>query len=222
MVWDFFFQHHRSCNIFFRVGISFLARIFFPRNQSAGYFFLKSPIPPSNVKWSAHYGHDLITFEVKWSLLQGTYKVLLSIKGPVQEDLALGVQEDLVPKQVPVLNHDIAGLMILQVLNIYSLPKILFQDWLLFVHQSLWNALRCSGSSVNGHSRRRTALPTAAFTKSCFSQLPIKLAASPSYGHLFHVPRVFIRSWELPLYIFEKRICFKTGLVVYGKVCIQD
>ena len=29
---------------FFRVGISFLARIFFPRNQSAGYFFLKSPI----------------------------------------------------------------------------------------------------------------------------------------------------------------------------------
>lgn len=111
--------------IFFSVGMSFLARIFFRRSQSAGYFFLKTPIPPSKAKWSALYEHDLrynlrskvITFSVS------TDKLLLSIKGPVQEDLALGVQEDLVPNQVPVLNHDIAGLMILQVLNIYPLPK---------------------------------------------------------------------------------------------------
>ena len=49
---------------FFSVGIFsasyFLARIFFLWNQSAGYFFLKSPIrsyppPPSKVKWSVTY-----------------------------------------------------------------------------------------------------------------------------------------------------------------------
>ena len=82
-----------------------------------------------------------ITSEVKWSLLQCTYNVLLSIlspppppkkKGPIQEDLAVGVQEDLIPNQVPVLNHEIAGLMIFQVLSINPLPK----DWLLCGHQN--------------------------------------------------------------------------------------
>ena len=33
----------------------FLARYFFPRNQSAEHFILKSVIPPSNAKWSALY-----------------------------------------------------------------------------------------------------------------------------------------------------------------------
>ena len=50
---------------------------------------------------------------------QGTSKVFLSIffhpKDPVQEDLALGIQEDLVRNQA--LNHDIAGTVIFQVLN---------------------------------------------------------------------------------------------------------
>ena len=54
-----------------------------------------------------------------------------------------------------------------------------------------------SGSSPNGHSCKRTALLTTAFTKPCFSQLPYKLCiwtipwvVGPSYGHLFRVPRV--------------------------------
>ena len=54
------------------------------------------------------------------------------------------------------------------------------------------------GSTPNGHSRKRTALITSAFTKPLFSELPYKLciftfpqaAASSSYGHLFRVPRM--------------------------------
>ena len=54
------------------------------------------------------------------------------------------------------------------------------------------------GSTPNGHSRERTALITSAFTKPLFSELPHKLcistfpsaAASFSYRHLFHVPRM--------------------------------
>ena len=34
-----FLQHYTSLSVF-------SARFFFPRKQSAGYFFLKSPIPP--------------------------------------------------------------------------------------------------------------------------------------------------------------------------------
>ena len=45
-----FLQHYTSLSVF-------SARFFFPRKQSAGYFFLKSPIPPPppplKVKWSA-------------------------------------------------------------------------------------------------------------------------------------------------------------------------
>ena len=47
-----FSQHYKpwkiflfSAKTFFPPGISF-QELFFPRNQSAGYFFLKSPIPP--------------------------------------------------------------------------------------------------------------------------------------------------------------------------------
>ena len=41
----FFFQ----CRILFFPSISL--QTFFPQNESAGYFFLKSPIIPSKVKW---------------------------------------------------------------------------------------------------------------------------------------------------------------------------
>ena len=43
-------------------GRYFLARFFFPWNQSAGYFFLKSPIPPWKVKWSALYNSPFRCF----------------------------------------------------------------------------------------------------------------------------------------------------------------
>ena len=38
----YFFPQVFPCEIFF-----------FPQTQSAGYFFLQSPLPPSKVKWSA-------------------------------------------------------------------------------------------------------------------------------------------------------------------------
>ena len=54
------------------------------------------------------------------------------------------------------------------------------------------------GNTPNGHSRKPTALITAAFTKPHFSELSYKLcistfpsaAASSSYGHLFRVQRM--------------------------------
>ena len=58
-----FFQHYTSWAIFFfSVGYYFShvfpCKLFSPRNQSAGYFFLKSPITPSKVKWLAPKIHQ--------------------------------------------------------------------------------------------------------------------------------------------------------------------
>ena len=46
-----FFQHYTSWAIFF--SQEFTCKLFSSRNQSSGNFFLKSPITPSKVKWSA-------------------------------------------------------------------------------------------------------------------------------------------------------------------------
>ena len=61
-----------------------------------------------------------------------------------------------------------------------------------------------SGSSANGHSRKRKALLAATFTKCCFSQLPYKLyiplSSQPQLQTPFSLPEgVHLR--ELPLYL---------------------
>ena len=57
-------------------GRYFLARYFFPRNQSAGYFFLKSPITPSKVKgrpprYVAYETAVYFTFRVSSAIFEG-------------------------------------------------------------------------------------------------------------------------------------------------------
>ena len=56
----FFFQHYTSWSLicFFFSAVYYFSQVFpcklfSHRNRSAGYFFLKSPINPSKVKWSA-------------------------------------------------------------------------------------------------------------------------------------------------------------------------
>ena len=54
----------------------FPCKIFFPRNQSAGYFFLKSPIPPSKVKgrppsYVAYETAVYFTFRVSSAIFEG-------------------------------------------------------------------------------------------------------------------------------------------------------
>ena len=71
------------------------------------------------------------------------------------------------------------------------------------------------GSSPNGHSRKRTALLTAAFTKPCLSQLPCKLfifhsrkRPAPITNTFFAPEGVCLR--ELPLYLTKVQLKHST------------
>ena len=82
-----------------------------------------------------------------------------------------------------------------------------------------------SGSSLNGHSRKRKALLTAAVTKTRLFQLSHKLciftfpqAASSSYRHLFRVPRVSAyESFHCTFICLERFFLFQCGIFFFTR-----
>ena len=79
--------------------------------------------------------------------------------------------------------------------------------WIMFLYNNIIQSVccRCSRSSSNGDSRKRTALLTTAFTKPRFSQLSYKLCISHSGKRQLQLWTPCLRPdgillWELPLY----------------------
>ena len=122
------------------------------------------------------------------------------------EDERRELQEISAAKLIPVagIQYTLSNLV-----YFYTLKKVYFicTSSILLVYSG--------GSSPNGHSRKRTALLTAAFTKPCLSQLPCKLfifhsckRPAPITNTFFAPEGVCLR--ELPLYLTKVQLKYST------------
>ena len=171
-----------------------------------------------------------ITSEVKWSLLQCTYNVLLSIFSPPPPPKKRSHTRGFGSGRTRGFNSEPSssfksrnrGIDDLPGIKHLSITKRLAVVWTPKWFPSFWNTLRCSGSSLDGQLYLRLPLQNRAFVNSqSNSDFYNPVSGGSSCEHLSHVPRVSAHK-SFHCHMFENRICVKTGLVVYGKVCIQD